>query len=77
MKPGTATSPTAITLPREAKEWAVRRGVTLPATYSAYVASMTRADLDGAGEPGSTEGPVRNPTRPKQKGVHQGVRCGP
>ena len=76
MKPGTATSPTAITLPREAKEWGVRRGVTLPATYSAYVASMTRADLDGAGEPGSTEGPVQGTTHPERKGVQRSARVG-
>ena len=74
MKPGTATSPTTVTLPQEAKEWGARRGVTLPATYSAYVASMTRADLDGAGEPGSTEGPVQGTTRPKRKGAEKGAR---
>ena len=76
MRTRTATSPTTITLPREVKEWAVRGGLNLPATFPAYLAAMMKADPDGAGEPGSTEGPVRNPTRPKQKGVYQGVRRG-
>ncbi len=69
MKPGTRTSPTAITLPREAKAWAVRTGVNLSATFSAYLTEMMKADLDGAGEPGSNEGPVQNTTQPKRKGV--------
>jgi len=76
MKPGTARSPTAITLPTETKEWAVRRGVNLSATFSSYLAAMMRADLDGAGMPGSDDGPVQGTTRPKRKGAEEGARGG-
>ena len=61
---------------REAKAWAVRRGVNLSATFSAYLAAMMRADLDGAGKPGSDDGPVQGTTRPKPKGAKEGVRGG-
>ncbi len=70
MRPTTATSPTAITLPREAEARAVRTGVHL----SAYPAEPMKADLDGAGEPGSNEGPVQGTTQPKRKGVHRDAR---
>ena len=76
MRPRTATSPTAITLPAEAKAWAVRRGLNLSATFSAHLAAMMRADLDGAGEPGSNEGPVQGTTQPKRKGVQRNARPG-
>lgn len=76
MRPRTATSPTTITLPREVKEWAVRRGLNLPATFSAYLAAMMKADPDGAGEPGSTEGPVQGTTHPERKGVQRSARVG-
>ena len=69
MRPVIRTSPTAITLPREARAWAVRTGVNLSTTFSAFLTEMMKADLDGAGEPGSTEGPVQNTTQPKRKGV--------
>lgn len=74
MRQGTATSPTAITLPAEAKAWAVRKGLNLSATFSAHLAEMMKADLDGAGEPGSNEGPVQDTTQPKRKGVHRRAR---
>ncbi len=63
MRPGTASSPTAITLPREAKARAVR-------------AEHMKADLDGAGEPGSNEGPVQGTTQPERKGVQRSARGG-
>ncbi len=72
MKPTTATSPTAITLPREAEARAVRTGVHL----SAYPAEMMKADLDGAGEPGSNEGPVQGTTQPERKGAQRSARGG-
>ncbi|NLX49140.1 MAG: hypothetical protein GXY82_04560 [Methanospirillum sp.] len=74
MRPRTATSPTAITLPAETKAWAVRRGLILSATFSSYLAELMKADLDGADGPGSDEGPVQNTTQPKRKGVQRGVR---
>lgn len=74
MRPRIATSPAAITLPREAKEWAVRRRPNLPVRYSAYPTTMMKADPDGAGEPGSTEGPVRSTTQPERKGVLRSAR---
>jgi hypothetical protein len=74
MRPKTATSPTAITLPREAKAWAVRKGVNLSATFSAYLAAMMKADLDGAGKPGSNDGPVQGTARPERKGAEKGAR---
>ena len=54
----------------------MRRGVNLSATFSAYLAAMMRADLDGAGMPGSDDGPVLGTTRPKRKGAEEGVRGG-
>jgi hypothetical protein len=74
MRPGTATSPTAITLPAEGKARAERKGLDLPATCSAHIAAKMKADLDGAGEPGSNEGPVQGTTRPKRKGAEQRAR---
>ena len=74
MRPAPGTSPNAITLPREPKARAVRTGVTLPDTFSAYLTEMTKIDLDGAGEPGSDEGPVQNTTQPERKGVQNGAR---
>lgn len=76
MKPGTATSPTAITLPREAKAWAVRKGVNLSATFSAYLTEMMKEDPDRAGKPASVDGPVRSTTQPKRKGVQKDARGG-
>ncbi|MEN6341108.1 MAG: hypothetical protein ABFC89_00960 [Methanospirillum sp.] len=76
MKPRTTASPTAITLPREAKAWAVRKGVNLSATFSAYLTEMMKADLDGAGEPGSNEGPVQGTAQPEWKGVQRSARGG-
>lgn len=73
MKPGTATSPTAITLPREAKAWAVRAGVNLSATFSAYLTELMNADPDRAGRPASVHGPARTP-RPKRKEAEEGAR---
>ena len=74
MRPGTATSPTAITLPREAKAWAVRKGVNLSATFSACLTEMMKADPDRAGKPASVDGPVRSTTQPKRKGVQRSAR---
>jgi hypothetical protein len=76
MKPTTATSPTAVTLPAEGKARAVRKGLDLSATFSAHLAKLMKADLDGAGEPGSNEGPVQGTTRPKPKGVQRSARGG-
>lgn len=63
MRPGTETSPTAITLPREAKARAVR-------------AEHMKADLDRAAAPGSNDGPVQGTTQPKRKGVQRSARGG-
>ncbi len=74
MRPRTTTSPTAITLPLEAKARAVRKGVNLPATFSAYPTEMMKADPDRAGKPASVDGPVRSTTQPKRKGVQENAR---
>jgi hypothetical protein len=74
MRPGTATSPTAITLPAEGTARAEQKGLDLATAFSAHLAAMMRADLDGAGEPGSNEGPVQGATRPKRKGAEQRAR---
>ncbi|MEN6340960.1 MAG: hypothetical protein ABFC89_00205 [Methanospirillum sp.] len=74
MKPRTATSPTAITLPAEAKAWAVRKGMNLSAAFSAYLVELMKADPDRAGTPASTDGPVRSTTLPKHKGVQESAR---
>ncbi len=74
MKPRTATSPTAITLPAEAKAWVVRKGMNLSATFSAYLTEMMKADPDRAGKPASVDGPVRSTTQPKGKGVQRSAR---
>ena len=72
MREKTATGPTAVTLPAEGKARAERRGLDLPA----HLAASMKADLDGAGEPGSNEGPVQGTTRPKPKGVQRSARRG-
>lgn len=74
MRPRTATSPTAITLPAEAKAWAVSKGVNLSATFSAYLTGMMKADPDRAGKPASVDGPVRSTTQPERKGVQRSAR---
>lgn len=74
MRPNTVMSPTAITIPAEGTARAVRKGLDLPATFSAHLAARMKADLDGAGEPGSTEGPVRSTTQPERKGVLRSAR---
>lgn len=40
----------------------------------AYPAAMMKTDLDGAGTPGSTDGPVQSATRPKHEGAEKGAR---
>jgi hypothetical protein len=69
MTPGTGTSPTAVTVPREAEVGSVRTGATLSATRSAERLEVMKTDPVGAGEPGSRTGPVRSTTQPMRKGV--------
>ena len=76
MKPRTATSPTAITLPTEAKARAVGKGMNLSATFSAYLTELVKMDPDRAGKPASVDGPVRSTTQPKRKGVQESARGG-
>lgn len=76
MKPGTATSPTAITFPAEARARAVGKGMNLSATFSANLTGMMKADPDRAGTPASIDGPVRSTTQPKGKGVQEDARGG-
>lgn len=75
MKPRTATSPTAITLPWGARARAVRRGLNLSASFSAHLAELMKASLDRAAAPGSNGGPVQGTTQPERKGVQRSARA--
>jgi hypothetical protein len=76
MRAGTETGPTAIALPRNVTARAVTGGMELPATLFMNLAEMMRADLDGAGTPGSNHGPVQGTTRPRPRGAGNGARGG-
>ncbi|NLX49155.1 MAG: hypothetical protein GXY82_04640 [Methanospirillum sp.] len=73
MRPGDEPSPPAITLHREAMEPAVR---TLAAPSSAYLAATMKHNLDGAGKPGSDDGPIQHPHQPKRREAETGERAG-
>ena len=55
---------------------AVRTGANFSAMFTAYPAEIVKADLDGAGEPGSNEGPVQSTTQPERKGAQRSARRG-